>query len=115
MLSRLHALVIGCGLGKDATLLHAARYLCEDAAMQGASICFRIFNLKWMGCLRCFWKRSCRCDVSDSRPSGCFRCRWTGGGHPLATGHIRYVEGWDMEDRGAPTLFLEKDSGLEID
>lgn len=66
MLSRLHALVIGCGLGKDATLLHAARYLCEDAAMQGASICFRIFNLKWMGCLRCFWKRSC--DVTFLTP-----------------------------------------------
>ena len=58
MLSRLHALVIGCGLGKDATVLQAALYLCESAAMQGASICFSgIFNLKWMGCPRCHWKR----------------------------------------------------------
>lgn len=56
MLSRLHALVIGCGLGKDATVRQAALHLCESAAMQGASICFGIFNLKWMGCLRCFWK-----------------------------------------------------------
>jgi len=38
MLSRLHALVIGCGLGKDATVRQAALHLCESAAMQGLPV-----------------------------------------------------------------------------
>ena len=36
MLPRLHALVLGCGLGKDHQVLQAALEICQAAASQGA-------------------------------------------------------------------------------
>ena len=36
MLHRLHALVLGCGLGKDDQVLQAALDICQAAAGQGA-------------------------------------------------------------------------------
>ena len=36
MLPRLHALVLGCGLGKDDQVLQAALEICQAAASQGA-------------------------------------------------------------------------------
>ena len=42
MLGRLHALVVGCGLGRHQPVLEAAKQLCARAAAEGAAALQRI-------------------------------------------------------------------------